>query len=511
MCENEQKRNRHSWWMIAALIHWLSSFATDGFLFLITEENRIFYMICKSLYLIWLAVFWKKAWGCLWGILKKNPVMVRRVIYGILYGAILTIMLILLWPGIWRTDEFGILGNVVPLQIYWWQHFLTSIFYILSFMMIPIPTGVILIQIILVSAGFGYIAQSFEDRLQIKWGGMLCLIPFCIPSVILFHLYPMRITLYALSELIFFWYIYDCTDKERGKITEKQLIIFALGTALLSNWRSEGIYYAMLLPAVILLFFYKNFSKKQIFLFLISTILLTAGIYGIQSYGLHKERNDAYEMTAYAQSLLPLVKRAYEDGDQDGLERADKVIDVDAVLLSAEEGRDGIDSFWAGEMTSKEYSPEEFAAFKKQYFKWIFRYFNVYLKERTYNFLTSWEQTKSTTDLYDPDNIQFIYFLQSFSTTRPIFPVLRGKLITFMEKKIWCLFEIPIIIMICAMIHSIKKRKKAGLLLGMILLRVPLVFITAPDNYFMYYYPFYLIGSVLGTYILVSFIKSLHS
>ena len=111
-------------------------------------------------------------------------------------------MLLAVWPGIWRTDEFGVLGNVISLQIYWWQHFLTSIFYILSLMLIPNPVGVIIVQIILVSMGFGYLAELFEYRTGKKWSGFLLLLPFCIPSVIMFQLYPMRITLYSILELV---------------------------------------------------------------------------------------------------------------------------------------------------------------------------------------------------------------------------------------------------------------------------------------------------------------------
>lgn len=491
---NMDKKN---WWILVVIIHWLTSFVTDKFIFIITNENKVFYLGMKIVFLICMFCVWRAVYILLNGIMQKNAVVIHRLIYSLAYGMILAFFLILIWPGIWRTDEFGVLGNVIALQIYWWQHFLTSFFYIVSLMLLPIPTGVIIVQVLLACSGFGYLAQKLEEKLQMRWGGIFLLVPFCVPSVLMFHLYPMRITLYAILELVVLCFLYDHIERKKH-FSEKEAVLLAIGTAVLANWRSESIYYAVLMPLFLGIALYKTMmNRRQYFYYIAVTVVLTTGIYAIQSHGIHKERNDAYEMTAYAQSLLPLVRTAYLDGDEQGLQIVDKVIDVNAVLQAAEAGKEGIDSFWEGDMSSREYSSEQFLGFKKQYYTWVLRYWKVFLGERTYNFLTSYEQTQSTSDLYDESKIQFVYFLQTFPLTKPVFPAVRKKIIQIMEMRIWCIFEIPILVLAASALHGVRKKKKAALLPVFILVRIPLIFLTAPDNFFMYYYPVFLAGSVV--------------
>lgn len=480
-----------------AFLHWGITFYTDRFIFTITNERLWFYILMKIISFVLIVVMWMKIADVITKCRKKDKKTIHRLAYGCSYVAILFLILLFVWPGIWRTDEFGVLGNVIALQIYWWQHFLTSIFYILSFMLIPNPVGVIIVQIILVCVGFGYIAELFEHRTGKEWSGFLLLLPFCIPSVIMFQLYPMRITLYSILELVIVFFIYEHLQNNK-QIEWIHIVWLALGTVVLANWRTESIYYAILLPLYFIFFLNKIILKrKQLFCYLITVFILSIFIWRIQSEGLHNDRNDAYEITAYAQTLPCLVQAAYNNHDENGLAVVNKIIDVDAVLQAKKDGREGIDCFWEGAMSSKKYSHEDFNRFRKQYFIWCMQYYKEFFEERTHNFLTSYEQTKSTADLYDEENIQFVFFLQTFNHVKPLFPNLREKLILFMEQKEWCIFEIPILMGLFSIIYYLFKNKKIGQLWGMIFIRIPLVYLTAPDNYFMYYYPFLLAGLVI--------------
>ncbi|MDD5854426.1 MAG: hypothetical protein PUD03_10120 [Lachnospiraceae bacterium] len=483
-----------------AFIHWGITFYTDHFIFTITNERLWFYILIKICSFVLIVVIWKKIVDVITKCRKNDKKTIQRLVYGCNYATILFLMLLAVWPGIWRTDEFGVLGNVISLQIYWWQHFLTSIFYILSLMLIPNPVGVIIVQIILVSMGFGYLAELFEYRTGKKWSGFLLLLPFCIPSVIMFQLYPMRITLYSILELVIAFFLYVHLQDHK-QIEWIHIIWLALGTAVLANWRTESFYYIILLPLYFFCFLNKNILKQKQFIFYLTTVLiLSMSIWVIQNKGLHNDRNDAYEITAYAQSLPCLVQAAYNNHDENGLAVVNKIIDVDAVLQAKIEGKEGIECFWEGDMSSKKYSHEEFNGFRKQYFIWCMQYYKEFFEERTHNFLTSYEQTKSTADLYDEENLQFVFFLQTFNHVNPLFPNLREKLILFMEQKKWCIFEIPIIMGIFSIIYYLFKNKKYGLLWGMIFIRIPLIYLTAPDNYFMYYYPFLLAGIVISCF-----------
>lgn len=499
--------HKYKWWLYISILHWIISFYTDRLIFNITTEKIGFYILMKVLFFVLLNYIWIKVADTIKKCTAGNVVTIHRFIYGCSYAIVLLLTLFIIWPGIWRTDEFGVLGNVIMLQIYWWQHMLTSIFYILSMMLIPNPVGVIIVQVVLVSMGFGYLAEVLEHKARRKWAGYILLISFCIPSVIMFQLYPMRITLYAILELVMLFFLYDHIMSVE-KINNIQVILMALGTGILANWRSEGIYYVIVLPLFVGVVLYEKIvSRKQFFYYLLIVLVSTISIGAIQSEGIHKERNDAYEITAYAQALPCLVHAAYEDHDEKGLEIVDKVVDVEAVLQAKEEGKEGIDSFWAGDMSSKEYTREEFGEFRKQYYIWAIRYYRDFFEERTHNFLTSYEQTKNTENLYDDTNIQFVFFLQTFKYVEPIFPVLREKVVLFMEKHCWCIFEIPMAIMVLAALCCMYRNKKVAALICMILVRIPLVYLTAPDNFFMYYYPFLLSGSVIACFAMVELIQ----
>ena len=63
-------------------------------------------------------------------------------------------------------DEFGVLFSASKLFPVFWQNYLTSVFYILSLMLIPVPSGVIIIQMLCISLLAGDIVRMCVKRLQ---------------------------------------------------------------------------------------------------------------------------------------------------------------------------------------------------------------------------------------------------------------------------------------------------------------------------------------------------------
>ena len=508
MCKWLINHLKKIWCIPAALLCWFASFYTDPKIFNILEGNKDTYYVIKLLYLAVLYGLWRGIQSIICRVIEKDSVAVQRILYGGIYGIVLTVILILVWPGIWRTDEFGILGNVVAGQMYWWQHFLTSVFYMLSFMLLPFPTGVILVQIVIVSAGVGYFVQTIGDMLGLKKWKALLYLPFILPPVILFQLYPMRLTLYAMLEIVLVCFLLERV-KHNKDFSWKDMFFLVAATVLLSNWRSEGIYYIVLLPVIVFVVIKGKKQYKKYMFYLVSTTIGFVAVWMFQSNGLKTERNDAYEITAYAQSLVPLMNKAYEDGDSDGLAVVDHVVSVEEILQATKEGKNGIECFWSGYMTSKEYTDDQFADFKKQYVTWICKYPDIYMKERLQNFLTSYEQTNPTDNLKDETNIPFVYFLMMFSHTEPLFPEIRAMLIHFMEHKIWYANWIPILALAVMFFYQLRRNKIAALLIFSILVRVPLVFLTAPDNYFMYYYSMYVAGNIAILYMILCLMRKI--
>ena len=100
----------------------------------------------------------------------------RFVRYALIYFGVNMALLCLTWPGIWRMDEFGILNSAVLLLPVFWQNYLTSLFYVFSLMLIPVPSGVIVVQCAINSLVVGYLVKILVDKFG-KWG-LLSFIPF---------------------------------------------------------------------------------------------------------------------------------------------------------------------------------------------------------------------------------------------------------------------------------------------------------------------------------------------
>jgi len=151
--------------ILIACIHWAISFFTDKFIFeYVTWDLSNFTQMaktvitygCKAVFLVVLVLFWH---GIFWLLRKADR---RFVKFTLIYFGINLLLLLLVWPGIWRMDEFGILSNAVRLQPVFWQNYLTSLFYVFSLMLLPFPSGVIIVQMAVCSLVVGYILSHAE-------------------------------------------------------------------------------------------------------------------------------------------------------------------------------------------------------------------------------------------------------------------------------------------------------------------------------------------------------------
>lgn len=197
---------------LAALIHFIISFFTDRLFFdywppFGTDAlNRM--MIFKGLFLVVLILIWHAVFNIVRKIRDKS-VNMTWLKCSLAYFAVLFILTICAWPGFWEWDEFYILAANVNLHIHVWQSMLSNIIYALSIMILPFPTGVVLVQIVFVSAIVGYVLSfAFEEFKPGIAGKIILWIPFFILPVLYYAQAPIRLGFYSFLELLFITMLY---------------------------------------------------------------------------------------------------------------------------------------------------------------------------------------------------------------------------------------------------------------------------------------------------------------
>ncbi len=152
---------------VVSFVHFVLSFWTDRFYFdygLTSGANELFRVLAfKGLFFAVLLVIWYQIFALATRISEKKANMTwLKCTAG--YLIILLLFNAAVWPGLWEWDEYYVLNSATGLHIHVWQSLLSNVLYIISMMLIPFPTGVIIVQIIIVSIIVGYVLSFiFEE------------------------------------------------------------------------------------------------------------------------------------------------------------------------------------------------------------------------------------------------------------------------------------------------------------------------------------------------------------
>ena len=140
--------------VIIACLHFILTFFTDTLIFdyslsdfssLLQAGKSLLAIGSKVAFFFILIFIWH---GLFYLFTKANRKFVK---YTLIYLGIMTLLLLLTYPGIFRMDEFGILFTAQVVFPEFWQNYLTSIFYIISMMLFPVPAGIVFVQCICIS------------------------------------------------------------------------------------------------------------------------------------------------------------------------------------------------------------------------------------------------------------------------------------------------------------------------------------------------------------------------
>lgn len=566
-----KKQQLHKGCLIAAILHWMLTFFTDHLVFdyVQWDMSNMTQMIktvmtygAKCVFLLVLIALWQAGY---YFVKKANR---RFVAYSLAYFVISMLLLLLVWPGIWRMDEFGILNSAVLLLPVFWQSYLTSLFYIFAMMLIPIPTGVIIVQCACISLIVGYLVNEAVERFG-KFG-LLTFVPCLFLPVLDSNLYPMRMSLYAFLEVLLVVLLYKAYDVHRKVavanvqnqigttdcvLTDKKTIGNLYGTCILAAivtvWRTEAIYYFVLFPVLMWILCVKLHStdvtkdktlsrekrenaskdtlhgvsacKKTLIKFICFYLVAALVLFVPQKVGDKLTSGNQYDLTSVVLPLVPLVQAEVDATSHSGvsfdglveentlLRDINQVVDVHMAYDAAKEGRTGISLFWSQPEFQKAYSDAQYQAFKSAYYQLILRHPDAFFEERMTCFWQSQDllqdTTVLTTDMSVPNHVTFA----KYPATSAFDDTLRADVIKTLEwrdasdysiKKAGYSFVygaiLPIIVLVLAWAYCALRRKWAGFfLISLPLVKLPLIFLTAPSRLFMYYYGLYLLGYLI--------------
>lgn len=510
-----RKLNRKFVWI--ALIHWILTFFTDHIIFeyVMWDFSNGTQMVKTAMTYGAKAVFLLILIGIYQGLYFFFAKADKRLVkYTLIYFCINMILLFLVWPGIWRMDEFGILNSAVKLLPVFWQNYLTSLFYVFSLMLIPVPSGVIIVQCALISLMAGYIIRFFTDRFGKS--GLLAFLPFLFFPVLDSNLYPMRMSLYGVMELFLLVLLFEKQKKQKAGIC-------ILG-ALVTVWRTEAVYYFLLFPILLVILFRKNMDRKALIRMICTYLICSLCLFVPQTVGDKMTSGNQYDLTSVVLPLVPLVEEAYGEEDcREQLTAIDRVIDVEIAVEGARENKSGISLFWSRPDFQREYTDEQYKAFKSAYYQLILKFPTVFLAERWDCFVHSVDLLENTTEIFEAQGVANYDVFKGYHGTGPVSGNVRNAVIKMLEWRSMGDYRTkktgysmvyghiaPICILLLAWAACLVKRKwHTFFLLSLPLVKVPLIFLTAPSRLFMYYYSLYLAGYFVLLYLVLTFWKKM--
>ena len=516
----DQSRKRLGLEALAALLWCGVTLATDRLFFRYDWKSPYFF-VYKALFVLLAFAVVHGAVTLVRKVRQKDAFALRWLQWMLPYLVLTLVVLVIVWPGCWGGDDLDVLYLARTLEPSSWQHFLTSAAFILCLMFIPVPGGVVLIQTLLIAGIVGCFLAAAETLARERmpkppargWFAILYL-PFLLPPVILHDMQPFRSTWSTWTELftvflLVWWYL-------RGQaITKKQLAVFTLLGVLTAGWRSESIYYLAALPVLLAFLAGKKLVRPAAAV--VSAVGLMAGALACNAYTNYL-MGDAwlYQRVALCYQAAALVQDADPVEDAEALAMIDPIFDVQACRdlsnLHGPELRATVSRSLEGQTEG------DWNVCKKGIIRLALKYPGSLLRERLGVFLNTVEQqpTESNQKLVfavtalvytDPpeamrDNQKD--FLYNSIGAYPLNQQLREDFIMSLSYRTEFLggllavtwLMLPSFGLLAAAILVLLVRRKWMLFFaaGALAARIPLVFLTAPDTYFMYYLTPYIAG-----------------
>ncbi len=488
------------------LIHFAVTFFTDKMIFTVApEENLADYVICKAItlcvlfafyYGLYLIIFNRGASGRAGSgseALEAKPPFGKMSrgerLRGVLkcaapYVVVMALVAVFkLRSGYLSNDETLICQNALSLTHYTWFYYITTYFYIVSFMLIPHIYAPIFVKLFIELLVVGYVV--FRIRIFLGKG-------YGYASYLLFLLYP--VLAYTTSAhrlpIYFLVYLYFMTvllfDKLEGVHAGRgKLLWLVFLSAILTQWRTEGIYFAVI-SVILMLFAYPELRKGKNALVLIITALIVQYAVSIPQNGFTASelsaKADDRMKPFYAYTVTNMFRNGLDrEKNKEDIEIIDRYLSVEVIDAINEYYRDinyedvlilYADGFVG---TREEASVEDFFNYAGACKRLFMNNVDILIKTRWGAFCYAalpYHIEYSGTGLKE---------LLSFG-------------LSIIKTVSYNLF-IPVVIIVLLFLYSLVRRRwYTFFVTGGLIAHFFIVFVLAPASYFKYYFPVYIMA-----------------
>lgn len=399
------------------------------------------------------------------------------------YLVVMAVVLVIKLPeGFLTNDEASIYANATGLVHDTWFNYLTIYYYIASLMILPFKYGPIIVKVIIEFFVIGYTVFRTK-RYFGKKAGLFSYLIFLLYPVIAYTTSAHRLPIYFLLYLVLFAKLLFDNLEDAGIDIVSLILILTVG-AVLTQWRTEGIYLIVILP-ILLLFTYKSLRNRKSVIALVLAYAFIQLIIWISQNGLGANlsgaANDrmkpfyAYTITNMARNGLDFDKNAEDLAIVDKYLSLDKIreineyyedINYEDVLILYKEGFIGV---------REDADVTEFVNYSEAVKRIFIANPGVFLKTRVG---------------------AFCYAALPYHIVKPEGGI-RGLVLTAVSlvKTVSYNLFIPVIIVFALLLVSLFKKKwYSFFFFGGVICHWFIVFILAPASYFKYYFPVYIMA-----------------
>lgn len=501
-------------WILTTMLH------IDKAFFIYGQEVRQYVVIVKVLYFLFLLVMWCFCAQVVRKVREKNQMYLRGLQFFLVYFSCTMLLLIILWPGTWAWDDLVTLRNIQHYNSFNpWQHILTGLYQDIMLQILPFPGGIILLQNVWISLIVAFSLTKIESAFHIRrlknWilDILLKLIPFFLPPILMYQFSGYRIGLYIYLELAML-VVLVCGVKDKIEWRWKYVLLLAFLTVIVAAWRTESIFYVPCVCGAVVLIDDKVLpSTKSI----VCVVAIMTGYVVISLWQTYSLGNSSYRVISLLGPGAELVRVADKEKDMSELEAIDKVLDINVIYDNPSYNGEGL--FWETGVVRSEYTVRDYKKFQAAIVKLAVKYPKVVISERWNLFLTAVgargetinNVAKSVEAFEERDGFNAVnqktgdrWIAQDpvlkRARTRLIYMLggdnPHGTRVIWLQRLVWNAI-IPIVALLYIWGRLILKKKwYFSIICSAVVIRIPIVILTEPSSWFMYFLSFYLLGYV---------------
>lgn len=456
-----------------------------------------------------------------------DPVYRRWLVVALALVGVNGVVLLLMWPGFWVYDEFYVLTDVQQNWLGTWQHIFTGVYFGVALSLIPTPAGIVIVQFVFGSFVAGYIVARSWALVPRRALAYLLVVPFLFLPILLFNQYPIRVTMMAYIELAVLFRVL-VIHLRRELVTDRYREFFFLTTAITvaALWRSEAALLFVLIPvlAISLRIFRPREAgvrTRKAVAALVATGLVFTGLAGVST----ATASPRYVVTAVYNPLSVMLQGELGGPNLErNLEAIDRVLDLD--IVKRDPNIYNIPTFFTAKVLRDDYRAH-LTAFELAYASLVAENPGPFLEARVRTFLATnaiGDVPVSRTlggdfltsgmaadyvDEFEARNPSAAPISDEvrLATIRTLLTVSDDAQFTPLTTVVWNAIPALVLILLSLVVALFRRRWMFATVFALLISQAAITFVTAPANFFMYYWAIYLAGWVLCAFFAITLVR----